>query len=154
MLSLEEIKGDGGNLPCTDEDLAQIKSEAREIDSVMHQDIWGKRLWTEDTRYARWGGQSPDGRKREDFIGSAPLPFEGAMDAKIFTADDIINDRVARHPYVVGESLTLADLAYGPHVHRWFNMPFEGRPPAPHLQAWYERLKTHPTYKCCLGEIV
>ena len=97
MLSLEEIKGDGGNLPCTDEDLAQIKSEAREIDSVMHQDIWGKRLWTEDTRYARWGGQSPDGRKREAFMGSAPLPFEGAMDAKIFTADDIINDRVAEY---------------------------------------------------------
>ena len=95
------------------------------------------------------------------FIGLIRTPPEKRNAAAIATGVreagamwGIINDRVARQPYVVGESLTLADLAYGPHVHRWFNMPFEGRPPAPHLQAWYERLKTHPTYKCCLGEIV
>ncbi|EPN01382.1 glutathione S-transferase family protein, partial [Pseudomonas syringae pv. actinidiae ICMP 19070] len=27
----------------------------------------------------------------------------------------------------------------------WFEMPIE-RPPLPHLQAWYERLKTRPAY--------
>jgi glutathione S-transferase len=59
----------------------------------------------------------------------------------------IVDAQLARHPYVVGDSLTLADMTYGPHVHRWFNMQFEGRPAAPHLRAWYERLQTHPAYK-------
>ncbi len=67
----------------------------------------------------------------------------------------IIDARLARHPYVVGDSLSLADLTYGPHIHRWFNMPVEGRPEAPHLRAWYDGLLTRPAYKAaCTGPIV
>jgi glutathione S-transferase len=67
---------------------------------------------------------------------------------------DIVNNRLAHHPYVAGDSLTLADIAYGPHVHRWFTMPVEGRPEAPHLKAWYNRLLTHPAYKTHLARPV
>jgi len=67
----------------------------------------------------------------------------------------IIDARLARHPHVAGESLSLADMAYGPHVHRWFNMPIEDRPEAPHLRAWYDGLLTRPAYKAaCTGPIV
>jgi glutathione S-transferase len=67
----------------------------------------------------------------------------------------IVDARLARHPYVVGDSLSLADLTCGPHVHRWFNMIFEGRPEAPHLRAWYERLLARPAYEAaCAGPIV
>lgn len=58
----------------------------------------------------------------------------------------ILDARLARQPYLLGDHLTLADIAFGVHVHRWFVMPIEARPEAPHLRAWYERLKTHPAY--------
>jgi glutathione S-transferase len=67
----------------------------------------------------------------------------------------IIDARLARHPFVAGESMSLADMTYGPHVHRWFNMPIEGRPAAPHLRAWYDGLLARPAYKAaCTGPIV
>lgn len=59
----------------------------------------------------------------------------------------IIDRRLARHPYVAGDQLTLADVSYGPHIHRWLNMDVEGRPEAPHLKAWYDRLLARPAFK-------
>jgi glutathione S-transferase len=59
----------------------------------------------------------------------------------------VIDQRLARLPYVAGETLTIADMAYGPHVHRWFNMPVEGRPEAPHLRAWYDGLLERGPYR-------
>ncbi len=77
----------------------------------------------------------------------------GIRDAAAIWA--ILDARLARFPMVAGEHLTLADFAYGPHVHRWFNMYFEGRPEAPNLLAWYQRLLTRPAYKAsCAGAIV
>ncbi len=67
----------------------------------------------------------------------------------------ILDGLLARQPYMAGESLTLADLSFGPHVHRWFRMDFEGRPAAPNLRAWYDRLLTRPAYKeNCAGLLV
>ncbi len=66
----------------------------------------------------------------------------------------ILDARLASHPYVVGDDITLADMAFGPHVHRWFNMSFE-RPEAPCLRAWYERLLARPAFKAhCAGPLV
>jgi glutathione S-transferase len=59
----------------------------------------------------------------------------------------ILDARLARLAYVAGDSPTRADIAFGPHVHRWFNMPVEERPAAPNLRAWYERLLTRPAYR-------
>ncbi len=53
---------------------------------------------------------------------------------------------LAKHPYLAGDDLTLADIPWGPHLHRWFNMDFE-RPEVPHLRAWYDRLLQRPAYK-------
>lgn len=67
----------------------------------------------------------------------------------------ILDARLARHPWVAGDDLTLADVAYGPHVHRWFNMPIEARPEAANLRAWYHRLLTRPAYQAsCAGALV
>jgi hypothetical protein len=97
MISLEEIKSDGGAQVVTADDLARLKNEARGIDTVLQYDIWSKRQVAENTRYARWDGQSPDGRKRKDYLGKEPLPFEGSSDAQIRTADKVINLRVAEY---------------------------------------------------------
>jgi glutathione S-transferase len=53
----------------------------------------------------------------------------------------------AQGGYLCGPGLTLADIAYGPHLHRWFHMPIDNRPDLPQLRAWYDRLCTHPTFR-------
>ena len=42
-------------------------------------------------------------------------------------------------------ALTLADIALGCWVHRWFALPIE-RPDLPNLTAYYETLKTRPGF--------
>ncbi len=82
---------------------------------------------------------------------------KAAIDAAIQEAARIwaiLDARLALRAYIAGEDLTLADFAFGPHVHRWFSMSFE-RPDAPHLRAWYERLLARPAYRIhCAGPIV
>ncbi len=53
---------------------------------------------------------------------------------------------LGKHPYIAGDELTLCDIAWGVHVHRWFVMQFD-RPEIAHLRAWYDRLLTRPVYK-------
>lgn len=58
----------------------------------------------------------------------------------------ILDANLANGPYVAGDAFSLADIALGVHVHRWFNYDVE-RPPQPHLRAWYERLLARPIYQ-------
>jgi glutathione S-transferase len=58
----------------------------------------------------------------------------------------MIAAHLAKHPFIAGEHLTLCDIAWGVHVHRWFVMEFD-RPHIPHLREWYDRLLTRPVYK-------
>ncbi|MBV9249823.1 MAG: glutathione S-transferase [Acetobacteraceae bacterium] len=69
---------------------------------------------------------------------------QGIADAA--KAYGMIAAQLAKHPYIAGPDFTLADIPWGVHVHRWFNMDFE-RPEIPHLRDWYERLKERPSYK-------
>jgi glutathione S-transferase len=63
----------------------------------------------------------------------------------------ILDGRLADMPYLAGDHLTLADIGFGPHIHRWFNIPVEGRPEAPNLRRWYERLLERPVYRAHLA---
>lgn len=45
-------------------------------------------------RYNRWDGQSPDGRKRREYLSDDPEPWEGASDARVPVVDGICNDLV------------------------------------------------------------
>ena len=66
----------------------------------------------------------------------------------------ILDGALASGAFVCGGSLTLADVAWGVHVHRWFNMDVE-RSEAPALRAWYERLLARPAYAArCAGPVV
>ncbi len=65
----------------------------------------------------------------------------------------IIDQRLVRRDYLAGPDFTLADIPFGVHAHRWFNMAM-ARPELPHLRAWYERLLARPAYKAhCAGAI-
>ena len=57
----------------------------------------------------------------------------------------LLDTVLAQHDYVAGPDCTLADVALGVHVHRWFAFAID-RPAQPHLRAWYERLLTRPAY--------
>jgi glutathione S-transferase len=58
----------------------------------------------------------------------------------------LLEPHLAAHPFICGPDLTLADIAWGVHVHRWFSMPVD-RPDMPHLRAWYDRLLENPIYR-------
>jgi len=66
----------------------------------------------------------------------------------------ILDAALATTPFIAGARMTLADMTYGMHAHRWFVMPIE-RPELPHLRAWYERLLGMPIFaKYCAIELV
>jgi glutathione S-transferase len=66
-----------------------------------------------------------------------------AQGAKIWA---ILDERLGRMPYLCGDCLTIADIAFGPHVHRWLVLDLPGRPELKNLAKWYERLKQRAPY--------
>ncbi|WP_045836657.1 glutathione S-transferase family protein [Hyphomicrobium sp. 99] len=48
--------------------------------------------------------------------------------------------------YMLGESLSLADITTGAILFRYYNIEIE-RPSLPNVEAWYERLKGRPAYR-------
>lgn len=58
----------------------------------------------------------------------------------------IVDLALSEKPYLSGEEIGMGDIPLGSFIYAWFEMPIE-RPPLPHLEAWYERLKLRPAYR-------
>jgi len=58
----------------------------------------------------------------------------------------VLEERLARHPYLAGDTLTMANIPYGPLAYRYFKLEIE-RPELPRMSAWYERLCERPAYR-------
>ena len=58
----------------------------------------------------------------------------------------ILDAHLAIHPYLAGDSLTMADISPGPAIYRYFQLDIE-RPELPNVTAWYERLCQRPAYR-------
>lgn len=58
----------------------------------------------------------------------------------------LLDRELAARPYIAGSDLTLADIAAGMTLYRWYEMPVE-RPELPALAAWYARLRERPAYR-------
>ncbi len=57
----------------------------------------------------------------------------------------MVDRQLERRDYVAG-GFSLADIALGPYLHRWFALPV-ARAPMPRLEAWYARLRErHPGF--------
>lgn len=57
---------------------------------------------------------------------------------------DILEAELAKgRAFIAGDEFSLADIALGLSIHRWFIVPFDHKP-LPHVQAYYERLKQRP----------
>ena len=57
-----------------------------------------------------------------------------------------LDGQLATRPFLAGERLSLADIAAGVTLFRWYEMPIE-RPELANLRAWYERLRARPAYR-------
>jgi glutathione S-transferase len=57
------------------------------------------------------------------------------------------NQAQGKGGFLCGPSLTLADITFAPHLHRWFHMPIENRPDVPGLRAWYDRMGPHEGFQ-------
>ena len=61
----------------------------------------------------------------------------------------LLDNHLANHAYLAGDSFTMADIALGPFIHRWLNMPVEQRDYA-HITRWYESIATRPSAAAAL----
>src|SRR5580704_5271405 len=112
----------------------------------------GERLYPRDpaarTHVERWmdwqlsviGG--PMGALLQGLIRSTPETRDPtAIEAarrRAIAAWEIVDDALAIQPYLGGDTLSLAEIAMGTHIYRWFNYAIE-RPDMPRLRAWYGR---------------
>ena len=95
------------------------------------------------------------------FIGLVRTPPEkrdmAAITAAIAQAGDIwaiLDDRIAKQGWVAADHFSIADIAFGVHVHRWFSLDMPGKRDLPNLRAWYDRLLARPPYGThCAGPL-
>jgi glutathione S-transferase len=58
----------------------------------------------------------------------------------------LLDGVLARSPFLVGDQLTLADIAAGANLYRYYELEIE-RPPLPNVEAWRQRLQARPAYQ-------
>jgi glutathione S-transferase len=58
----------------------------------------------------------------------------------------LVETQLAGRSFVTGEALSLADMAIGTHLFRYFELKID-RPSLPRLEAWYDRLRERPAYR-------
>lgn len=71
------------------------------------------------------------------------LVAQGISELK--TLMSIAEAQIAKHGWLAGPKMSLADISFGTTLYRYFTVPFE-RADLPHLRAYYDRLCTRPAY--------
>lgn len=71
------------------------------------------------------------------------LVAEGA--AEIARLMSIAEAQIARHDWLAGDHISLADISFGTHLYRYYTVDFD-RADLPALADYYERLKARPAY--------
>jgi glutathione S-transferase len=56
-----------------------------------------------------------------------------------------LDSHLGAHPFIAGASFSIADIAFGNSVWRWFAFPFD-KPQLEHLERWQSRLSDRPGY--------
>ena len=76
-------------------DISQLLVEYQR--SAYHGTMVSKMVWADDVRYARWAGQTDDGKKHSWARpnGDPAFPFEGASDVRVRLIDRLIRDQKA-----------------------------------------------------------
>lgn len=58
----------------------------------------------------------------------------------------MLDQHLATREFIIGDSLSAADIPLGSSAYRWHSMDFE-RPDLPNLRAWWDRLVDHRAYR-------
>jgi len=74
-----------------------------------------------------------------------PAKIEAAMSA-MNRAASLLNGQLSTRPYIAGDTFTLADLATGYMLYRYFTIDFE-RSDFPAISAYYDRLQTRAAFR-------
>jgi len=90
---MARVAGRGGDGPVDAAKLQELVDAVSDINRDSGK-FWALRLNAEATRFQKWPGQSPDGKQRAEYIGSAPFPFDGASDQRVYWADTLSCERV------------------------------------------------------------
>lgn len=64
----------------------------------------------------------------------------------------ILDAQLAKHPYVHGDNLTMADIPFCYIVNRWYRLPIERRD-FTHVKAWFDRLCGRPAFRRNVCEV-
>lgn len=59
---------------------------------------------------------------------------------------DVIEQTLARQPYLSGEAFGFGDIPLGSFAYAWFEMPIARRP-RPNIERWYQQLRARPAYQ-------
>jgi len=124
------------------------------------------RIWPGDLRtradadrWMDWQATSFGPLMRDAFVGLIRTPPEQRNAERIDTAAAhsnrlglILEDWLAGRQWLTGEDFTVADIAVGAQVHRWFGLPLD-RPDTPRVQAWYDKLRARPAAQAALVEL-
>jgi len=96
---------------------------------------------THSLRGAFLGGQLQEAPwNNEWFVGQGRHDLTGQM--------KLLDEHLgANNAYMVGETLTLADVPVGLVVNRWFSLVDVQRPPYPALAAYYDRLTERAAFR-------
>jgi glutathione S-transferase len=57
----------------------------------------------------------------------------------------IADAQIGKHEWLAGPGLTLADISFGTHLFRYYELSFD-RADLPNLRSYYDRLCTYPAY--------
>jgi glutathione S-transferase len=63
---------------------------------------------------------------------------------------DVLEQTLARQPFVAGDHLTMADLPLACEIDRWYSLP-QSRPERRHLDRWFAGMLARPSAKGVLG---
>ncbi|MCQ0971224.1 glutathione S-transferase family protein [Paracoccus sp. TK19116] len=82
--------------------------------------------------------RTPEAQRDHDRIAADLATWEAALDP--------LAEALERHHYVAGDAFSLADVAVGHLMYRWFTLNI-ARQPRPSIEAWYDRLCDRPAYR-------
>ena len=101
-------------------------------------------------RWMDWQQTTLNPAGRDGFIQwvrTAPAQRDAATYLQSVAATEpllaLLDDHLARQPFMAGERFTMADIPVGCEIHRWWGLPQE-RAARPHLERWYNTVSTRP----------
>lgn len=69
-----------------------------------------------------------------------------ALAASLGDTLKILDAQLSGRDYVAGDNLTMADIPFGPMIHRYLNLEI-ARPALPNIEAWYGRVSQRPAFR-------